>query len=218
MVDFVVVAYYTPNTIYELHVKNLIESLKAQELSYKVVPVDNQGDWYKNTQYKPRFLLRMLDDLAPAPIVYVDADAVFCRYPSLFEELSKDASVDVAAYVLDHNKFRRKGTPPELLSGTLYFANNSKTREIIKLWIRECEGDPKLWDQVGLQRVLENFNFSLLPPEYCQIFDYMSSIKDPVIKHFQASRSARNNKRNVNLNKPRLIRQNGVVRIRRIHG
>ena len=49
----------------------------------------------------------------------------------------------------------------------------------------------KMWDQKTLEHVLQG-HFTLLPGEYCKIFDRMQEITDPVIVHYQHSRKIRN--------------------------
>ena len=219
---WIICAYYTKNTTYENHSKNFVESLKEFNLPHDVTAIDNRGDWYANMQYKPVFLKQMLEKHHSNSVVYVDIDAIFCRYPNYFDKLDQDQEqdVNVAVHILNHSKYRRKNQPPELLSGTIFLKNTVKTKQIVNEWIQECKKDSKMWDQRALANVLKKYKYHLLPEEYVVIFDYMSSIKNPVIKHFQASRESR---RKTNVRKTRKVRtsrrivNNGVVRIRRIN-
>lgn len=214
-------AFYSKNTQYEKHSKNLIESLNKFNLSYDVVPIVNQGNWYANMQYKPTFLKSMLKKYPQHSIVYVDVDAIICRYPKYFDKLDQESNVNIAVHILDHTKFRRKHCAPEMLSGTIFLKNTSETNQIVDEWIAECKTNPKLWDQRALATVLKRHKYHLLPAEYCMIFDYMASIENPVVKHFQASRESRRQEQkrevqNHNRPIPRTILNNGVVHIRRI--
>jgi len=219
--SWIVCAYYTKNSIYEDHAANFIRSLKKFGLYYEITPIDDFKDWYKGMQYKPTFLKQMLEKHYPHSIVYVDIDAVFCRYPELFDRLNESSNVNIAVHVLDHSKYRRKNHPSELLSGTIFLKNTKEVKEIIDNWIKKLTEDPKLWDQKGLECVLKDKKFYRLPEEYCMIFDYMSSVKNPVIKHFQASRVTRRNtmsqKRKQTTIKriPRRIERDGIIRIKR---
>ena len=190
--SYVVTAYFTVGTPYEEHVKRLIRSMQRFNICYDVKPIQPKGDWYANTQWKPYFVEEMLAKHFPKSVVYVDADAEFMRYPSLFDEYDERDDACVAAHVLDHTRRRRKHVAPELLSGTLYFKNCATTYEIVEKWKEECKVDSKLWDQVALDRALKNYPFFILPEEYCTIFDYMSDVEEPVIKHYQASRAVKN--------------------------
>lgn len=190
--SYVVTAYFTVGTPYEEHVKRLIRSMQKFNLCYDVKPIQPLGDWYANMQWKPHFVQDMLAKHYPKSVVYVDADAEFMRYPALFDEYDERDDAYLAAHILDHTRRRRKTAAPELLSGTLYFKNCATTYEIVDKWIEACKAHPKLWDQVALDRVLEDYPFFILPEEYCTIFDYMSDVESPVVKHYQASRAVRN--------------------------
>lgn len=188
-----IVAYYTGHRIYHESAKKLIGSLNALGLNnYIIKEVKDLGSWQSNTQFKPGFLRHMLDECHPKSLVYVDVDAIFERYPALFDDLDKwMPEVNIAAHVLDHSKFRRKTCAPELLSGTLYIKNTFESKQIIEEWIDKCSENPGMWDQVALAQVLSNHKFYLLPERYCCIFDYMASVPDKVIVHYQASRVAK---------------------------
>jgi hypothetical protein len=228
---FVIVAYFTKGTPYEEHVKKLIRSLNVFALPYDIKPIEDMGDWYSNMQYKPTFILEMLQKYPKRSIVYVDVDAVFFRYPEYFNYLDNQSSDEVAVHVLDHSQYGKNRNSLELLRGTIYFRNTEKSSIIIREWIEECKKDAKLWDQKALATVLENHSYHLLPAEYTTIFDYMSSIKHPVIKHFQASRQNKNRRsacvdsepkiisKTVPKTKPRIVQSEGVnVKIGRVHG
>lgn len=219
--SYIVTAYYTKNTIYEEYAENFILSLKKFGLFYEITPIDDFKDWYKATQYKPVFLKHMLEKHHSHSIVYVDIDAIFCRYPHYFDKLDNAPGVNIAVHILEHSKHRRKDHPPEMLSGTIFLKNTKEVKEIINNWIKVCNSDPMLWDQRALERVLKSYKFHLLPEEYVVIFDYMAVVKDPVIKHFQASRIARGNlgvqkrKQKTIKKPPRRVEREGVIRIKR---
>lgn len=198
---WIVCAYYTPDLLYTNYAKELKKSLNLFKISYDVVPVEKQGDWFKSTQYKPTFLKQMLKKHHPNSVIYVDVDAIFCQYPIFFDELDINSNINIAVHVLDHSQYRRKNQPPELLSGTVFLKNTVVSNQIVDKWIVECGKDPKLWDQRALAVVLKNYRYYLLPKEYCMIFDYMASVENPVIKHFQASRESRQRKVKMNRNK-----------------
>jgi len=192
--DIIFVGYFTKGSLYEEYARNLVQSLHQFNLHYRVVGVEDLGSWDKNTQHKPTFLKQMLERLDPAPLVYIDVDALVYQLPSLFEQLSKDPTVDIAAHILNHKKFGRQDIESELLSGTLYLANTDNTRQIVDQWIHVCQQAPKLWDQQALAQVLKANKykgFRELPEQYCVIYDYMRTVVDPVIVHYQASRICR---------------------------
>lgn len=177
MKPYIIVSYYTKNTPYEDIVQCLINSIVRCNIKYDIIGIDNLGSWYKNTQYKARFLLDMLSKHTEN-IVWIDADGVIKQYPILFQQIEGDIGVYY--------------NPKELLSGTLYLANNEKVRELVQRWITGIiKSDANCLDQRILQLVLDeaidlNLDICRLPIAYCQIFDKHKG--KPIIEHFQASR------------------------------
>jgi len=188
---FIVVGYYTRNTLYEASSKVLIRSLERHGIPYCIEGIDTIGSWYKNTGYKPTFLLRMIDKFPDCSIVYVDVDAEFLAYPKLFDNWSTLTHVNVGVYVFDRSNYRRSAKGKEVLSGTIFLNNNKEVRNILLKWQKLQNSKPNTWDQKNLEHVL-NGRFSLLPPEYCKIFDRMEKVTEPVIVHYQHSRKVKN--------------------------
>jgi len=187
---WIVCSYYTSD--YQKYTTQLIESLKKFGIPSDIQLVNDLGSWDKNTQYKPTFLLQMLLKHSPNSVVYVDVDAEFVAFPNHFDKLDADPNVNIAVYFLDHSKYKRKNHPLELLSGTIFLKNTEENYIIISEWQQEIKRDPTIWDQRALDRVLRKHKYNLLPDCYCTIFDYMGSVENPVIKHYQASREFRN--------------------------
>jgi hypothetical protein len=120
-------------------------------------------------------------------IVYVDADAEFLAYPQLFETFKGDIGV----YEFDRTCYHTNNGPEtEILSGTVFLRNCERVINVVKEWERECKDNPKAWDQLSLEKVLDG-RFTHLPGEYCKIFDRMQEVKKPVIVHHQLSRKIR---------------------------
>lgn len=177
---FVSVAYFTENTSYAEEVQILAASLKRFQLPMDIVGIPTQGSWQANTHYKPYFIKQMMIRHYPNALLYLDADARVQQYPSLFDK----AAFDLGLFYW-HNQ--------ELISSTLYFANNGKTFELVERWIACCFENPDIWDQKVLQYVVQEskdlaLKIEMLPPSYCQIFDLMKNEGEPVIEQFQASR------------------------------
>lgn len=187
--NYIVVGYYTVDTLYQDKAQVLKESLARFNVPHDIIGVKNLGDWYKNTCYKPTFLKEMLCKHYPLPIIYVDVDAEFMAYPDLFDTFEGDIGV----YVFDRSEYRKSAHGFEVLSGTIFLRNNDKVFDIVEKWEIECKANPRVWDQKSLEKVLDG-HYSLLPGEYCKIFDRMSFIIEPIIVHYQASREVRKNK------------------------
>lgn len=186
--SWVVVAYYTVGTPYEQEARRLIPSLQRFNIPYLVSPVSSQGDWYHNTQWKPTFLKQMLQQISGKSIIYVDIDAEFLQYPSLFDELDQRPDIHIGVHLLNHAKRGRPKAGFEMLSGTVYLKNSPVVHQIVDTWIQKCSVGGQLWDQVALKDAIGSTPFYTLPEEYCTIFDYMSDVQQPVIRHYQASR------------------------------
>jgi len=183
---WVVVSYYTIDAYYKKLASNFVETLTKHKIPYHVKPIEGFKDWKKNTCYKPEFLLSMLHTYPGTNIIWVDCDAEFNCYPWLFDVLD----CNVAAFEFDRREYYGHGSGKELLSGTLYLQNNATTIEFVEKWKSQCGANPHVFDQKSLEVVLEG-DYYRLPASYCQIFDSMSEVKDPVITHFQASRRVR---------------------------
>jgi len=218
---WIVCGYYTGKA-YQDYAKRLKKSLKALDIPFDIVKIEGRGNWYKNTQYKPTFLKQMLKKHYPESIVYLDCDAIVCRFPDYFDILDKTGRIDIAVHILDHSKRRRGNHVPEMLSGTIFLKNTEITNQIVDEWISRCSVGGNLWDQHALARVLKNpkYRYAELPEEYCMIYDYMSDVKNPVIKHFQASREERRKKKRIPVpvfqQSPRIASQSGKIRTKRM--
>jgi len=189
---FIIVGYYTRNTLYEKQAKKFIVSLKRFDIPYYVEGIDNLGDWYKNCNYKPVFIKKMLLKFPKLNIVYVDVDARFLKYPILFETLD----CDIAVHNFDRSAYGKHAKGFEILSGTVFLKNNKEVYKLVEEWERKCKEFPHDWEQRSLQKVLHG-RFYNLPPEYCTIIDTMSFVKEPVIVHNQVSRRVRKNRGNL---------------------
>jgi hypothetical protein len=193
--NLIIVAYYTINTPYEDEAKKLIKSLDALNLNYDVIGVPNLGNWQANTRFKAKFMEDMLNKHQGKNLLYVDSDAIVHSKPLLFENYTADVAVRWQDFRWRQN---------ECLSGTIFMANNNKTRELCQRWQRVNlnEGPTattfEQWNLGSVIKEMEaegNLITENLPPEYTMIFDSMRAIYPdviPVIEHFQASRKLKN--------------------------
>ena len=193
--DLIIVAYYTINTPYEDEAKKLIRSLNQLGLNHDVVGVPNLGNWQANTRFKAGFMTDMLNKHQGKNLLYIDSDAIVHSRPVLFENYNADIAVRWQDFRWRQN---------ECLSGTIFMANNDKTRELCSRWqkINRSEGpNATTFEQWNLGSVIKQMESEgklitkNLPPEYTMIFDSMRAMYPdivPVIEHFQASRTLRN--------------------------
>lgn len=190
MSPFLVIAYYTPGNQYETLSEDLAKSCQNHNISLFLKPVKDLGSWEKNTHYKANFIYECLHSF-DQNLVYVDVDAVFRKYPILFNSLECDI-----AYRTENFKWRRN----EALSGTIFLNNNDRVKNLVKNWISINELVPAIrkmpttWEQANMQTAVEadvSLNYYNLPPEYTYIFDHTKKMYphiEPIVEHFQASR------------------------------
>ena len=188
--SFIVIAFYTKNTFYEDEAEKLIETAKQFNLKYDVRAYDSRGNWVRNAAIKPEFIYEMLLEHENENILYVDVDARFRQYPSLYDNFDGDVGLHYLANKKDPTK-------RELLSGTIFLKNNEPVRKLVKLWVEQQQNKPDVWDQRVLDEVIKNYAEKLkikvvnTPPQYTRIFDSKHQKGEPVIEHMQASRRAR---------------------------
>ena len=190
MSPFLVIAYYTLGNQYETLSENLTKSCNDLKIPLFLKPIQNLGSWEKNTHHKANFIYECLCSYN-RNLVYVDVDAVFRKYPDLFDSIECDI-----AYRTENFKWRSN----EALSGTIFLRNNDKVKGLVKNWISINESVPAIrrlpttWEQANMQKAVESdvsLNYYNLPPEYTYIFDHTKRMYphiEPVIEHFQASR------------------------------
>lgn len=187
---FVVCAFYTKETFYEDEAKGLIKTADQFGLKHDVRGYQSRGTWVKNASIKPEFIYTMLLEHPEEDILYVDIDARFRQYPSLYDNFDGDIGVH---YLVN----QRYKNGRELLSGTIFLKNNEAIRDLVRTWIDQQKAQHFAWDQRVLEEVIENHAEKIgikvinTPPQYTLIFDSMRKYGQPVIEHMQASRRAR---------------------------
>lgn len=180
------VSYYTPENGYKRYADNLKKTLKRLDLDHDIQAVKSKGSWDLDTKYKAEFLSKMLDKHEGRDVVWIDVDAVVVSEPIALLENKNQA--DIKIHYRDGH---------ELLSGLIYLANNEKTRGILFDWKKECKtaGNETVWDQVLLQKVLEDVKkkaivvtVEQLAAEYAYIIGLNNPDVEPIIEQHQASR------------------------------
>jgi hypothetical protein len=193
----VVVSYYTIGTPYEKEAVGLAKSCRKFSIPSYITGIPNQGDWASNVRMKPLVILMALDFLRGRDILYVDVDARIERFPCRLDEFhATKERIDVGGYIFQRSQHHKQ----QLCGGTLYFANNPKSREFVRAWISKldkypldpCADQEALWDT--LQTRPPEVRFRGLGAEYCWIFDAMPQMypdSHPIILHNQKSREYR---------------------------
>lgn len=194
---WIVVSLYTWGTSYEGEVKKLITSLMQQNLPFHIYGYEPMGSWRLNLNCKSACIIKAMETYPDHDIVFIDADGIVRQDPVLFDKLSGEHKYSMAATF--HAYGPKSGSLDELLSGTLWLANNGLTRGLVKLWHKIAIENPLEIHQRCLKYAItemeENGNpvkVFRMPWEYTCIFDYVRSRSvKPVVEHFQASRRFR---------------------------
>lgn len=182
----IIIAAYCTRGAYEEEARTLKESLDKLRLFYVIRTIESMGSWQRNLFYKPVFIKEVMAKF-DLPVLYVDADAVFHKFPELIYSLEH---ADAAVHYFNNT---------QLAGGTLFFHKTPGAIELLDAWIERNKSNPQELDQQNLQNILEDGNWRgqrrinvlRLPAEYCKIFDLTQGVNDPVIEHFQASRRLR---------------------------
>tara|TARA_Y100000296_G_C5167966_1_gene255733 strand:+ start:1622 stop:2299 length:678 start_codon:yes stop_codon:yes gene_type:complete len=222
--SFTVVSSFTKNTRfdYSIYADRLKESMKRFNLDTSHVQEIQGGDtWKFNVSQKPRFIRKKLYEINE-PIVWVDADAQFMSYPSLFDTFEK---ISFAARF-----YPKQLTRTIVGSGVVYFAPTQQAFQLLDDWVLwndtrytnfiknsgRYRGDQTYLDKVlkkcmSIKRncpccnkvfkyyfggwISRGLNYIELPESYSLIYSKKyKKRKDmsSVIMHFQASRKYKN--------------------------
>lgn len=186
---FLTVSMFTTGTKYEEDAKRLSESCKKFKVSHEIYQTEDHGSWEKNTQQKP-VIIKQAMEIHKVPILWVDVDAEFKEYPSLFLTTTADIM------------FHWIAEWHEALVGTIYFDYNERVLEFLDKWI-ELNNQNDLPDGKNFQElILKDITLSksFIPKEYINIFDNQYTQTDkPVITHYQASRRNKGSKSEMEL-------------------
>lgn len=191
---YVLISFYTKGTSYENEITKLKNSLFKFGIRHHFFECEPLGSWRKNLNYKSACILKSFEMFPKKDIVFVDSDAIVRKSPILFNELSEKGNFDIAAHF--HNYIGYSAPGGSLLSGTLWFKNNPKNKELVARWHEIGFAHLQIRHQHCLNLAIKEFERKgkgprvfRMPREYTYIFDYYPSGKfEPVIEHFQASR------------------------------
>lgn len=178
----VIVSYFTTDTAYVALAERLRRTCDELGLAHYIVPRRPRGSWEANCATKAEVCLTAWRELQ-RPILWVDADAVVRERPSLLAGSRADFAI-------------HKYWGWQFASGTIFFGATPLAERLLETWVDRCAREPRLFDQVHLDRAWEELTEAAplytrwLPRAYCQIFDSgLEHGEGAVIEHFQASRS-----------------------------
>jgi hypothetical protein len=96
-----------------------------------LTPVPPFGSWLQGVMYKPQFILNALNEiqhLGYDGILWTDADSVFVR---------KVPWLELEGAQLGYTRFQwSPAHKNEILTGTMYFANDAKVRALVEEWVK----------------------------------------------------------------------------------
>jgi len=181
--SYIVCAFYTPN--YLPQITQLKLSLEEQGLSHFLKRYERAQTWEATTRIKPVFVDHCLAKFPDKDILYLDADAVVRKPLTFLDGITTDIGM------LLHPHQRKGRWHLRLSAGTLFLRNTEGGRRFARLWKEaEAKAGPLTVDEDMIYMALRGFEgitLTLLPYSYYKIFDARGP--DPVIEHFQASRT-----------------------------
>ncbi len=178
--QFKIISYHTDDDLYRENAQQLKKSLEENKLDYVIKERSSRGGWEENCAQKAEFVFEQWE-ASTLPVIWLDSDAFVKSYPYLFSFLHQD--VDFAIHKVDRWEF---------LANVIYFNKTEVTYNLLKLWKKKCQKEPKIWDQIHLDfawheiRKKEKIRTLWLPPQYSKIID--KDIKNSVIDQHQTSR------------------------------
>ena len=191
-----VVAFHTPDEIYQAEADRLRRSLDALGLEYVISVVEPETNWVRTTLLKPTWIAPARKKLR-GPLLYIDVDAFVHHDPWTYVS---EVDADMAAMV---------DLTGQLYSGTLFINDTGGAQTILSEWMKESEKrrnhDPGTLGNTGdegdqgvLKDIVEaeeaqsapRFSFGRLPPNLATIFDRTGDYRlgPVVIEHLQVSR------------------------------
>ena len=191
-----IVAFHTPDEIYQAEADRLRRSLDALGLEYVISVVEPETNWVRTTLLKPTWIAPARKKLR-GPLLYVDVDAFVHSDPWPYVT---DMNADMAAVVYKNG---------QLNSATLWINDTPGAELILSEWAvgagsrrgadqgdLEHTGDNgdqgvlKLVVEAEEQKIDPAFSFGRLPPNLATIFDRTDEYRygDVAIEQLQVSR------------------------------
>jgi hypothetical protein len=191
-----IVAFHTPDEVYQAEADRLRKSLDALGLEYVISVVEPESNWVRTTLLKPTWIAPARKKLR-GPLLYVDVDAFVHNDPWPYVA---DQKADMAAVVYKNG---------QLNSATLWINDTPGAALILSEWAAGA-GDRRGADRGDLEHTGDNgdqgvlklvveaeeqkphpaFSFGRLPPNLATIFDRTDEYRfgDLAIEQLQVSR------------------------------
>jgi hypothetical protein len=196
--NFILVSYYWGSEKFHNFAQRLIHQCKKLNINHHIACKKQFNDKYQSAiNYKPEFILQMLNKFPKHNILYVDTDLLIKKYPILFEQTTSDFMCFNWNY--DPQIIIDKKVDPYLVEtsgGIFYFANNLYAKYLLNLWktalstdqYKHCADDRVLSLVIYKNKIVEKLRISYIPVEYLyipQFFSHLKLNKKAVIIHDQ---------------------------------
>lgn len=172
-----IVASYFTDDRYKRYAERLASSASRIGLASVLYPMPDSGSWQRNVNMKALVVQRALAEHLLDDVLYVDADAVFRKYPTELDAVERDLAAVFC-----------QGRP---ISATLLIKNSLGGRDIVRAWVEECDKHQDQHDDVvNLHAALLRLGGKRaihLPPSYYWDEREMRSRfpkAEPVVEHF----------------------------------
>lgn len=123
--NFTVVSFYTNDWEYPAHAERLKKECEDLGLPYLIEERPSTGDYIANTAIKPHYIKHCLDQLN-APVLWVDVDGSFVKFPHLINRLDSDFAAC--------NYFNKEKLDRDWAVGILWFNNTDPARNLVQTW------------------------------------------------------------------------------------
>lgn len=124
------ISYYSRDA-YEAEAMKLRESAHKYSVEIDMLPMPPFGSWEQGVMFKPQYIANKLLEikgLGYDGLLWTDADSVFVR---------KVPWSELEGAQLGYTRFQwSPNHKNEILTGTMYFANDDKVRVLVDEWVR----------------------------------------------------------------------------------
>jgi hypothetical protein len=193
--DYRVVAMFTVGSAYEAESGRLLSSLIDHGIPFHIEAIVKAPSWDHAVAQKPFLIKRAMAMYPNTPLLIVDVDAWFHVRPEVTEEIQ---AADFAAHWFQGPSGGYENrNDNRMLSGTMWWNDTHKSKELLAAWIRENQRVFHGGGQANLETCLGNIpglNVHKLPGRWCRVFDkpqFYPKNEPTWIEHTIASRENR---------------------------
>lgn len=187
MVDFILVSYYWGDKKYQDFARRFRKRCKDLNIPHYIKYIPRfKGKYQEGINYKPTFILNMLDKFPNKNVVYLDIDIYINKYPTLFKKTCADFMCfnwNFDPYVTIDDKIDPYTV--ETAGGIFYFANNKHSRYLLNIWKKALKmktykysaDDRVLAMQIHKHNIVDKLRVQYIPTEYLYIPQFFSKLR-----------------------------------------